>query len=234
MTTDSRWSCEYGNFLIYIDDSRFEKIERYKNAVFMFAGNGQKVQAWKTWIRSSPVDASGQPDCDLMCVCIADATTNQVLFSERQDIIRDGGYFAGSGSWHAYSCWSEHKDPCKAVETAKSKDVSSGGDVKFVDFLNGTHNLFSPTKDVHIDDVSRAMAARGNVMNIAVNTQVTTPPFKLAEAAANDPALRDIQGKIANGEISPTAPCDGMFSEWNADQKSKLNTVLSGIFGWKL
>ncbi len=232
MTTDSRWSVEYGRYLIYIDDARFDKVERHNNAVFMFAGNGQKIQAWKSWIRSSPTDDSGMPGCENMCVCIADVQSKEVLFKERQDIMRDGGFFAGSGSRHAFQCWSVNKDAVKAVQTAKTFDFSSGGEVKFVDFVSGKHNLFSPTKDVTIEDVGRALATRGSVMEIAVNTAETKAPFKLADLAANDEALKDVQGKIASGEISPTAPCDGMYSEWTDAQKSKLKGVLSDVFGW--
>lgn len=231
MTTDSRWSVTYGNYLVYVDDARFEKIERYKNAVFMFAGNGAKVQAWKSWIRSNPTSDVDQPDCDLMCVCIADQATNQVLFQERQDIVKDGGFFAGSGSIHAFRCWSANRDSRKAVETAKTFDFASGGEVKFLDFGTGDHNLFSASTDVHISDVSKAIATRGNVMEIAVNNE-QKPPFKLSELAANDVGMQELQGRIASGEIAPTAPCDGMYSEWTDGQKTRLKGVLSDVFGW--
>lgn len=234
MTTDSRWSYQYRQWLIYIDDARFEKIERYKNAIFMFAGNGQKIQSWKTWIRSAPTSDVDQPDCELMCVCIADQESKAVLFQDRQDIVRDGGFFAGSGSIPAYMCWSVNQDARKAVESAKAFDFSSGGDVKFLDFATGTHNLFTPTtRDMHINDVNIAIATRGNVMEIALNNQVNSPPFKLSELAANDAGLKDVQGRIASGEISPTAPCDGMYSEWTGAQKASLKNVLGDVFGWK-
>lgn len=231
MTTDSRWSCNYGKYLIYVDDARFEKIERYNDAVFMFAGDGQKIQAWKSWIRSGPTDDSAMPGCEEMCVCIANSRTRQVLFDERQDIKRDGGFFAGTGSRFAYECWAENACAKRAVESAKQFDFSSGGEVKWVDFTTGEHNLFSPMRDVHVSDVSRALATRGSVMEIAVNNAIR-PPFKLADLAANDAELKNVQGKIASGEISPLAPCDGMYSEWSESDKSKLKGVLSDVFGW--
>lgn len=118
------------------------------------------------------------------------------------------------------------------METAKKFDFSSGGDVKFFDFQSGAHNLFSPKDEVTVDDVLNALNDRGMVMEIAVNG-INEPPFKLKDAAANDPALKDVQAKLANGEISPTAPCDGMYSEWTSDQKSRLKSVLGDVFGWK-
>ena len=234
MTTDSRWSCQYGQWFIFIDDARFEKIERYKNAVFMFAGNGQKIQAWKTWIRSAPISDDDQPDCESMCVCIADQVSKAVLFQDRQDIVKHGGYFAGSGSMHAYRCWAENRDARQAVESAKTFDYSSGGDVKYLEFATGDNNLFTlTTRDVHISDVNIAIATRGNVMEIALNNQVPSPPFKLSDMAANDVRLKEVQGRIASGEISPTAPCDGMYSEWTGVQKANLKSVLGDVFGWK-
>ncbi|NMM15367.1 MAG: hypothetical protein HHJ17_17760 [Rhodoferax sp.] len=233
MSSDSRWSCQFGKYLIYIDDARFEKIEKYQNSVFMFAGDGTKIQAWKDWIRTSPKSNVGIPDCEKICICIADQAKNSVLFMERQDIVKDGGYFAGSGSRYAYQCWGQNKDPLKAVETAKVFDVSSGGDVKFFEFGSGKHNLFSPIgKDVRIEDVSKAMATRGNVMEITVNSATNSPPFKLADMAANDASLLDVQNKITSGQLSPTAPCDGMYSEWTAGQLDKLNSALGKVFDW--
>lgn len=233
MTTDSRWSVRHGDYLIFIDDARFEKIERYEDAVFMFAGNGQKIQAWKTWIRSRPADQSGMPPCEQMCVCIARFSTRDVLFAERQDIVRNGGHFAGSGSRFAFECWERNACARQAVESAKQFDYLSGGDVKFVDFTSGEHNLFSLANDVQIGDVGKALAIRGNVMKIAVNsTSVAQPPFKLADLAANDADLQDVQARIASGDVSPTAPCDGMYSEWTDAHKSKLTAVLSDVFGW--
>lgn len=233
MSSDSRWSCQHGKYLIYIDDARFEKIEKYQNSVFMFAGDGTKIQAWKDWIRASPKSNAGMPDCEKICICIADKSKNSVLFMERQDIVKDGGYFAGSGSIYAYQCWDLNKDPLKAVESAKIFDVSSGGDVKFFEFASENHNLFSPTReDVRIEDVSKAMATRGNVMEITVNNATNSPPFKLADMAANDASLLDAQNKIKSGQLSPTAPCDGMYSEWTDGQREKLNSALGKVFGW--
>ena len=62
----------------------------------------------------------------------------------------------------------------------------------------------------------------------------TGVPFKLSSqlAAANDGELKDLQAKIANGEITPEAPCDGMYSEWSAEEKSRLKGVLADVFGW--
>ena len=70
-------------------------------------------------------------------------------------------------------------------------------------------------------------------MEIALNNQVQSPPFKLRDMAANDAGLKEIQGRIANGELSPTAPCDGMYSEWTGTQKANLKSVLGDVFGWK-
>jgi hypothetical protein len=40
MACDSRWSIQNHNFILYIDDTGFEKIIPHNGIAFMFAGNG--------------------------------------------------------------------------------------------------------------------------------------------------------------------------------------------------
>lgn len=217
---------------MYVDDARFEKIERHSKAAFMFAGDGGRIQDWKDWIRSNPTDDSCMPECELMSVCIVDLSTKKVLFDERQIIINENGYFAGSGSMFAFQCWTVNRDAKQAVETAKQYDYATGGDVKFIDLVVNAHNLNFPLADVRINDVNRAIVERGMVMEIAVNDTKKTP-FKLAAVAANDDELQGLREKIANGELSPSAPCQGMHNEWTIEQKAKLKSVLGQALGWK-
>lgn len=58
-------------------------------------------------------------------------------------------------------------------------------------------------------------------------------PFKLADlaAAANDAELADFKAKIASGELTPEAPCNGMYDQWTPDQEAKLNAALQKALG---
>lgn len=231
MATDSRWSMPFGSHrLVYVDDVPFDKIERYNEHAFMFAGKGVVIQQWKEWIRTNP-DPALMPTFDGISLCVVHAPTAQVEWAEKQDIIRDGGWFAGSGSRYAYVCWARNKDPHLCIESAKQVDPCTGGIVKYFDMSSGRHNLCLPTASVTIHDVGLAIQRRGVVMDIS-SDKGSTPPFKLTEVAANDSDLLDLQARIANGE-GPEAPCDGMYSEWTEDQKSSLKGVLAKVFGWK-
>jgi hypothetical protein len=233
IATDSRWSISWSKWVVYVDDVRFEKIERYLTSAFMFAGQGLKIQEWKNWIRSAPQDDTSMPTCDGLSVCIVDTARNVVTFSERQDIVKDGAYFAGSGSRFAYVCWDRNRNAQKSVETAKTVDIFTGGEVKFLDAKSGQHNLYHGTVNVTIDMVGKAIETRGMVMEIAAGTPQSGIPFKLSELAANDKEMKELQAKIANGELHPEAPCDGMYSEWSDDQTKRLKTALAGVFSWK-
>lgn len=234
LATDSRWSVKWGNHrLIYVDDTHFNKIETYKTTAFMFAGKADLIQQWKSWIRQSPPEESAMPPCDGMSICVVDMPMRKVKFSERQDIVRDGAFFAGTGSQYAFLCWNVNRDARRAVESAKLVDFCTGGEVKFLELSTGKTNLSGPLKDVDISTVRKAITERGIVMDISQPGQGNTPPYKLSDLAANDADLRELQAKVANGEVSPEAPCDGMYSEWTTEQRSKLKQVLAEVFGWK-
>lgn len=232
IATDSRWSVLWGRWLVFVDDSRFEKIERHENYSFMFAGKGGVIQQWKSWIRSEPEDMAKMPGCDGISVCIVDSSTCSVVFSERQDIVKEGAYFSGTGSRYAFLCWEKNRDALKSVESAKCVDVFTGGEVKYLNMKDGSHNLHAVTNDVTIDMVRSAIETRGMVMEIASTIKNNTP-FKLSDLAANDVDMQELKANIANGSLSPEAPCDGMHSEWTSDQKDRLKSALATVFKWK-
>lgn len=229
LATDSRWSIQCGKWLLYVDDAQFDKIELYKSTAFMFAGCGRGVQSWKNWIRSEPTDDSNMPPVERIAVCVIETTSGTVKFAEKQEIVRDGGYFAGSGARHAYVCWNENRDALRCIDTAKSIDPCTGGETKYVKCAGTAHNLSYPTVDTTIEMVNQAVNERGMVMELAKSGGA---PFKLKDVAANDTSLRDAQAKIAAGELSVEAPCDQMYNTWSDQEKSQLKNVLSGVFGW--
>lgn len=230
VATDSRWSKQVGKWLIYIDDARFEKLELYKSFCFVFAGSGRVIQQWKSWIQSSPTDFSTKPGCDGISVCIVNTTDKSVLFTQNEDIVKDNAYFYGSGARHAYRCWDANRDPKKAVETAKSFDACTGGDVKFIDMKSMSHNLHQVTKQVSLQMVEQALDSRGMVMELNQGMHTGNPPFKLADVASSDKELLQAKEQLSSGAMSLEAPCDGMYSEWSKEQKDKLDDALKIVF----
>lgn len=237
LATDSRWSIPYLDWVIFLDDSHFEKIERFKTSAFMFAGKGDGIQAWKDWIRSNPSDLSQRPSPNGVAVCIVDTKNNETIYAERQDIMLENASFAGSGCILAHNCWSTYKDPIKAVETAKLGDVYSGGDVKYLNCVDNSDNLNSITavelRLENIKMVSQAILDRGLVMKNTSVTNNAIPFRKMLDAAANDAAsFKALEGKIANGEIFPDAPCAAMHNEWSKEEIQSLDNALHKVFGW--
>jgi hypothetical protein len=226
MATDSRWSIPHGKYIIYLDDTGCDKILLVRKRAIMFAGNGGRIQQWKDWLLSEPTDDSMQPRVEGICICIADTTTAKVKNSFKQTVVDAEGYFAGSGTRFAVPCWSSNKDARRAVGTAKQADDYSGGEVKYVDFKGGSHNLYRGS-NVTIQMVDDAILKRGLVMT--TNTAHTLP---FATAANDDPELAEIRAKIAAGDLSASAPSDGMYEEWSDDEKFSLKESLAEMFGW--
>ena len=229
MATDSRWSVRQGKFIVYLDDTGCEKIEINRGHAFMFAGNGGRIQQWKNWIRSNPTDDSGQPQEEGVCFCIVDMSTGKVKRSVKQKLIPVGGFFAGTGTTFAVPCWTANQDAHRSVETAKTQDDCSGGEVKFYDFAGGKHNLNYPSGNVTIQMVDAAILKRGLVMITNENSAQILP---FAKAAANSPEVAEIHAKIAAGELSASAPAEGMYEAWTAEEKAGLKDTLADIFSW--
>ena len=232
MATDSRWSIRSGNYVVYLDDTGFEKIEICNNYAIMFAGNGGRIQEWKNWIRSNPTDNTNKPPEEGICVCIADMDTKEVIEKLKQTILPGGGYFAGSGEKFAAACWIKNNCAKKSVETAKSVDIFSGGEVKYYNFADGDNNLNlnHPVNVATIQMVDSAIHKRGLVMTIN-NTGLQS---KSIVSAANDNLeIADIRSQIAAGDLSANAPSNGMYEEWTSDEKQRLDNAFAKIFKWK-
>jgi hypothetical protein len=238
MATDSRWSIEYGSWLLYLDDTGYEKIERLNGMALMFAGHGPKIEEYKIWIHSSPKDFSSMPDVKGMSVCMVHESSNIVEFQKHQDIEANNVFCAGSGARPAYSCWLTNKCSQRAVESAKLKDHYSGGEVKYVNFVTSETNItkFYPQAQLTIGVISANIIQRGISMKIHATPKGTPDlPFPKAgmDSANDDEAPREkMAALVASGELSATAPCDGMHSDWSEDDKGNFKRALGKMFGW--
>lgn len=233
LASDSRWSQRYGNFIVYVDDTGFDKIELIDSSVFVFAGKGLQIQNWKNWIRSNPTDIDSRPSVDYISICIVDRQTKAVTFHKGQNIVLEDGLFAGTGSQFAYPCWTTNRNAVRSVNTAASFDPATGGEVKFINLMTGLHNLNQPYGSAVTDIrfVDQAIITRGMVMKITVN-QPTPAPFKLKDAAASNDELAEVVRKLDSGELSADAPCDGANSVWTDEEVSDLNLALNKAFGF--
>ena len=86
LATDSRWSQQQGRWLVYVDDTAFQKIEVSHDTAFMFAGRGIAIQRWKDWIREGGPEAS-IPEFDGLCLCAVRMPTKEVRICENLPIV---------------------------------------------------------------------------------------------------------------------------------------------------
>jgi len=238
MATDSRWSIEYGCWLIYLDDTGYEKIERRNGFALMFAGAGGVIQAHKNWIRSAPSNFSNMPGTKGMSVCMVEEKSGEVVFQKHQDIEADNVFCAGTGARPAYNCWSTNKCSKKAVESAKAKDNYSGGDVKYIDFAASKTNLvdYNASALLDIATVSANIWKRGIAMKIH-STPTVSPELPFVKAQSLEEEEKEVRSQIgqlvANGTLTATAPCDGMHSDWSNEDNAKYKQAMARMFGWK-
>lgn len=223
---DSRWSIDSPLFVIYIDDTGFDKIVTYDTYAFMFAGNGRKIQEWKDWILSAPSGAaSSAPDESGIALCIVNTSNWGIEFERGQDIEVPGeARFAGSGSMHAHTCWKSNRNARLAVDSAKLMDVFSGGEVKYLDSYRNTN----VNNSVTVSDVEALISKKGMVM---YKTTKPNAPVAIDVAAANDPSVKTVLDQISTGASTVNAPCDSMHNTWSDSDKNKLRQTLTKIFG---
>lgn len=228
---DSRWSFEsrQDNFVIYVDDTGFEKILSVGDFAYTFAGNGLLIQKWKDWLRCPspneipmPLTESITPSGLMgITVCMIHKDTRRVAFAKGHPTRVDGAMFAGSGAVHASGCWIVNQDAQRAVETAKARDPLSGGTVKYLVFSSGDHNL---TETSTIDDVGRSLVTKGTVMYANQNV------LSVEEAAKRDENVRRVVEGAAAGSIIANAPCPGMYNAWSSEEVANFKAALEQAF----
>lgn len=226
MATDSRWSVDSAKFVIYVDDTGFDKICTAKGHAFMFAGNGKLIELWKDWIAKNPSSTPKPPlkqDDAAVSMCIANIETALIRFEYRQDISLPFARFTGSGAKFAHDCWQVNNDAQLAVDSAKKQDWFSGGTVTYFDFDSGQHNLLNSTtlKNVQTQLLEGFVMYKNNYGQ----------PIPAREATDNDSEVQSIFEKIAQGEMSANAPCEAMYSSWTDNEIKELHAVLDDIFG---
>lgn len=227
--SDSRWSCQAPSFLLYIDDTGFEKIVHHGNLAFTFAGNGKLIQEWKNWLATNPSNSTGAPPTTAqtlqgpisITICIVRMSDKAPIFCRGRSIAFENALFAGTGATQARTFWAATKDAKLAVESAKSMDPFSGGSVKYLEFTNGKNNL---SETATIEDVGRLLATEGTVMYVANENRVFAVP--VSDAEAKDTNVRQVVEQLKAGDVAATAPCSAMYNEWSQNEISELHAAL--------
>lgn len=228
LTSDSRWSFRTGFGVLYVDDTGFDKIEEARGNAFLFAGDSHVIQLWKDWLRADPISAAGRPTQEGIAVLIAQTATRALIYHYGQDIMWEANgdwtqSFAGSGAMYAAPCWTQNKCAHRAVDSAKTHDQFSGGEVKFFELSSGSHNL---KNDIEVTALGKAFLGKGMVMYKA-----NSNPIPVQEALKTDPRVAQICDEIASGQRSLSAPCDAMYNKPTKQDDLRLNAALDRIFG---
>lgn len=234
LATDCRWSWETPEAILYVDDVGFEKMLFTGDAVFQFAGNSAVIQEWKDFMSTGPGSSNHRPTLDLISLLVYDVHRHEIVLSHNCFNIADPmnqtravSVFSGTGAVHALPAWTVHQCAYRAVEHAVSMDPFSGGPTKFFETNDCTHNLMDV---IRVGDINRALPQKGYVMtkpNIDTKLGEAVP---VSEAAANDPAIRAVVDKIAQGQMAPSAPFMFMLSKATAEQNASADKALDAFF----
>lgn len=222
--SDSRWSVNAADVLLFVDDVGFEKIAEQNRFVFLYAGNSLLIQKWKDYVESG-----GQTDKptddemdDLIAITITDMETGNVIFERTQSIPLPEARFAGSGAFPAMQCWLLNGCAKRAVSSAIATDSYSGGQIKYYSF-DGDNNV---TGNKRVDAILKEMTTRGMIMYKGDAAKV----IPVQEAAAVDPQVKAILDDISAGKVAPCAPCLEMYMPWEKGDLRRLDRALSHVF----
>lgn len=231
LAADSRWSVTVSldetDTVLFVDDADYQKILSFRDGVFMFAGDSQKIDNWKFAMAlannyPAAVNWESLPTTGLTISCVEKLSGN-VRFEINHSISLDACSFAGSGASHAANCWAINRDAVTAVCTAISQDLYSGGEVRYYRLLTDENNIGI---DRSLSALGTALAERGSVMNTATRNQ----PIPIQEAVKNDHRLRAVVDDIAKGKITATAPHSNMNRIWSSDEKTRLVKAMEHFF----
>lgn len=227
LASDSRWSARTPSksAFIYVDDTGFDRLALTEagDLAGMFAGDLKIISDWKKWFCGQDSRVTLSPSPDGTNICLVDTNTRDVVYEYKQDVSGPNHRFTGTGSYHAHECWQQNGCAIRAVETAMSIDMASGGTVRF--FKIATKELnFSNETDAGV--VLKGIAEKGMVMY----TNVKNDAVPIREAAMNDTEIQDVIKNAIGGVLQVSAPCVGAIGPWPAEEKEKLKSVLSRYF----
>ncbi|HDY8038883.1 TPA: hypothetical protein ACGUOS_003762 [Vibrio vulnificus] len=239
LTSDSRWSAEVyledGTYLLYVDNTGFNKLANRLGGVLVLAGDGELISEWKAWwTAEGDLDVKNMPSVALDKIRMVSV---MIVSKESGDILFDAGpklayadesaekgrtylaVFSGSGQQYAANCWWMNRCSRTAVSSAAANDPCTGGDVKYINCTNNENNL----QDENFDytSIKKSLTERGMLMKLADKNVI--PLDQHAQGA-------EIKDKVANGSIRASAPT-GMEStfKWDDARLEKLNQAVNKV-----
>lgn len=242
--SDSRWSMQIpwndgSKSILYVDDTRFDKVADIENAVLLLAGDAELIAQWKKWWYEDAQNKVPHPELNLgpdrnIVLTIISKPTNEILFDAGPKLTyfcydkdRNLAVFAGSGSKFAADHWGPVRCAIRSVEEAAESDPCTGGNVKFVDFESKTNNLSEPCYDKN--EILNNITSRGMIMEI--NT-LKNSQNAVAIPLADHPHKDQVTNMVATGRVHAGAPTGNAKPfEWTDERKNKLQQAIDTVFG---
>src|SRR5471030_312080 len=225
LTSDSRWSFEEAGWLVYVDDTGYDKLAFDSQLGFLFAGDLGAIDEWKQWVAGGRIVGAPLNNIDLMPVIVVDMADGSVPFISDY-MLKSGNtqveaWYGGTGGPYAKDCWQVNKCAKTAVVTAKNSDQFSGGAVMHIERITLDTNI---NNSMSASNVNTQCQERG----IMINTKSSQGPV-LVKDAANDPTnvvAQEIAKKVLSGAARLGAPFPGMRQPWTQEKKAELAEAL--------
>lgn len=226
LTCDSRWSLILGQYLVFVDDTGFDKIADRIGATMVMAGDAQLIDEWKEWFfrgdeeEELPQTFKQLADGSISGVCMAiveKPTFTVLLTAGRHDPFEELAAFCGSGATPAMVCYASNRCAVQCVHSAMLKDPQTGGDVKFVEIATMGNNLSVPR--VGYKEAEDALIERGSIMDL-----------KTGNIFPIGPVDRDfLKARLKAGDVSLTAPTGQITRGWTSEEKDAAREAMRRI-----
>jgi len=240
VASDTRWSAvlklsDNKDYIVYVDDCKFEKIADRNKAVLILAGDGRLIAEWKEWWCTS-LDKKNLPETSIdqvtaISLLIIDKENNQILFDagNKKAMYCDVSgsilsVFSGSGDVHAASCWYVNRCAKKSIVSASKLDYNTSNIVKSVEFISGNSNLAEI--DYNYSSIVDALLDRGMIMNLQEVKETGFVGVPLNQAQMKE----EVEQAFAKGSAVASAPVPGLSHfVWNEERTEKLMEAIDKV-----
>lgn len=225
VTSDSRWSIADRDFLYFVDDTGFDKIEDRASAVMICAGNAGLIEQWRTWFIAGDFSVIPPTEVELangtfdaIYVTIISKPSFTIDFSSGlYHAFQDDAHFCGSGAEYAKDCYSVNGCAIRCIESAKASDPQTGGEIKYYEFDSFQNNLSAPP--MSLAELIDELFNRGMVMNI-----------KTRNITSMNPMDKDsLKKALGAGTVSLSAPTGQAPRAWTDREKQDVQEAMKRI-----
>lgn len=234
LASDSRWSTpmpEHPGFVAFVDESGFDKITLRPTHALVFAGDGELIAGWKEWFSKPTMDFANLPRTsrslsggtaeESMVVSLVRRSTAEVSFTVGRFVAHgEDARFTGSGAEFAKDCYAVNKCGKTSIDSARVRDVFTGGDVKFVELETGSNNL-SMTQAT-FPELLNAINQRGFVMDTKTNTVTPINEWRATHLDADRAAS-------AGSLTSISAPTGMPVRSWSEQEQGEFVKALQAV-----